>query len=223
MPDHALVIEPHDLETLAREIFGQEAALRHETAVAVGNRQLDFLDAHFEDIARLGAVDVNRAGENMTARPLVPHFVEYVLQRLLDLLGRQERPAQPLRTAGEQRLDLDRVARFDLEDRLGGGVEVAPDDSFRRGCERVRLWRGVRLCCEPHRNRAQDQHCQDGARFAHGVLVGRTWMARTHIWQTLCKPLTPCTQQPRAGITVCQVVYQLEYRSHNSKMILATY
>src|SRR5262245_14283574 len=66
------------------------------------------------------------------------------------------------------------------------------------------------------------------ARTAHDFRMvsslAETWMARTSICaNSVQTPDPPCTQKPRAGITVCQVVSQLEYRSHNSKMILATW
>src|SRR6516162_8602284 len=46
VPHHALLIEPDYSCAPAIEILGQKATLRDETAVTVGNGQLDFLDAH---------------------------------------------------------------------------------------------------------------------------------------------------------------------------------
>ena len=105
MRDAFLLVERNDFHFRVRKIVGEVAASRAERVVGVGNRQLDFLDADFEHVARLRVFDVDRSGENVPARPLCRFTcVGDVAQRLLDLLRRQPRILEPLRARSDQRL-----------------------------------------------------------------------------------------------------------------------
>src|SRR5262249_55047252 len=58
---------------------------------------------------------------------------------------RHKRALEPLRAAGDERLHLHRVARFDLERRRRRGVVIAPGDGLGRGLQLVSLGRGCGL------------------------------------------------------------------------------
>jgi hypothetical protein len=137
LPHHAPGIEPDNLHPRSLKILRQHAPLGDEAGEAVGNDQLDLLDAHFERIARLGAFDEDRPGENVPGRPLVLHGADDFPQRRLDFLGGQKRALQPLRRTGEKRLHLHRIARFDREHRFRRRIVVAPQYRLGSGFQRM--------------------------------------------------------------------------------------
>src|SRR5215813_11505598 len=64
---HAFPIQRNDLGPRIRKVVGQKTCARPKAVVGVRNCQLDFLDANFERVARLGALNVDRASEDMPA------------------------------------------------------------------------------------------------------------------------------------------------------------
>src|SRR5256712_2681638 len=87
MRDHPRFIQRDDFHARVGKVVGEEAAAGAESVVGVGYGEADFLDAHFEDVAGLGAFDGDRAGKNVPARSLVLDFFVDVAKRLLDAIG----------------------------------------------------------------------------------------------------------------------------------------
>src|ERR1051326_2395839 len=87
--DHLLPVERNYFHPGFRELTrsGEDPALRAEAVVSVRNGDVDFLDPHFERIARLGALDEDRAGQDMAARSLVFHFGVDGLELRLHVFG----------------------------------------------------------------------------------------------------------------------------------------
>ena len=112
------------------------AVLRDEAAaavVAVVDRQVDRQHLHLEHVARLRAFDIDRTGQNVPARsaPIAGHFGDDRPERALNALRRTPARLQAVRRVGEQRVDVDDVARGDSQNRL------AP----RSSSSRTRRWR----------------------------------------------------------------------------------
>ncbi len=144
---HALFIQRNNFHFRVGIIIGQITAPRSEPVVRVGNRQFYRQNFHFEHVTHFRAFDVNRSRENVPARPFVLHLIGDLAKRLLDLLRRQPRIFEPLRTVRDQRLNLHRVARLDAQHRRHLRVVVAPSHRLRRRLQRVgrrcnRLLRG---------------------------------------------------------------------------------
>ena len=133
---HAVFVEGDDLGFLEGEVFGEEAEARGEAVVGVGEHEIDFEDADFEDVAGLGGFDEDGAGEDVAAGAFVFDLGVDVAEGLLDLLGGDSGAAQAGGAVGEEGLDFDRVAGGDAEDGLGLGVVVAPGDGG-GGCEQL--------------------------------------------------------------------------------------
>ena len=157
---HVLAVEREDLRRRAAL-----AVLRHEAAaavVAVVDRQIDRQDLHLERVARLGAFDVHRAGEDVTAGPaaIAGHLGDDRLQRRLDLVVGHAGAREAGRVVGQQRVDVDDVARRDAQRRLRLGPVVADGDRRRRRLEAMRLRRPG----PPARRRARPDPAHDRTR-----------------------------------------------------------
>ena len=83
-------------------------------------------DPHFQHVAGLGALDENRTGERMRARPAFGDRLLDDLQRLGNLLVFHAGRAQPRQPARQHRFDANRVARRDGQHRFHRRVVVAP-------------------------------------------------------------------------------------------------
>src|SRR6267378_5739953 len=87
---HAFLIQWNDFRFRVRVIIRQEAAPRRKSVKRIRNGQLNFLDPDFQDVALLGSLDVDRAGQDMCTWTLLLDLVENVAQRLFDLIGLDE-------------------------------------------------------------------------------------------------------------------------------------
>src|SRR5882762_6515136 len=85
--DHGCGIQGDGSRSCVRVIIWQEAAARCEGVQCIRNCQLDLLDSDFQDVTWLGTLDVDRASQNVYARPLVFDLLENVTQRLFNLVG----------------------------------------------------------------------------------------------------------------------------------------
>ncbi len=136
--DHAFFIQRNNFYFRVGIIVRQIAAPGTESVVRVGNGEFDGENFDFEHVANFRVFDVNRPGQNVPARPFVFHLVGDVAQRLLDLVGRQARIFQPLRTVRDQRLNFHRIARLDAQHRRRLRIVVSPSHRLRRRLQRVR-------------------------------------------------------------------------------------
>ena len=105
------------------EIALQGSGERANDVVSPILAKLDVLDPHFEHVARLGAFDRNRAGEDVAGKRLlgIGVNVRHLGRRAESGFG----PGVNVRSAGD-RIDGDRIAAPDRELRLQGGIEEAP-------------------------------------------------------------------------------------------------
>jgi hypothetical protein len=98
----------------------------------------------------------------VTPRPAIGpgHLSDDVAQRLLDFGRRHASPLQTGWRVGQQRLDINDVARCDRQDRLRLGPVVAVGDRLRCRGEAVDAWR---LCGRGASNDRERDHneCQD--------------------------------------------------------------
>src|SRR5207245_9802196 len=94
--DHALFIERNDFYSRVRKIVGKIPAARAERVVRVRNRKFYTENSYFEHVADFRAFDVDRASQNVPARPLVLHLIGDVAERLIDLLELHDGIFQPL-------------------------------------------------------------------------------------------------------------------------------
>ncbi len=109
--DPALEIEIEILDLAVRELARELAEhAGHVEIGAVGPRH-DLVDAHFQHVARLGALDIDRPGQRVRAA-------------LLDLLDRHA--GHELVVRMHHRLEQDGVAGIDVQHRRLGVVEPAP-------------------------------------------------------------------------------------------------
>src|SRR5204862_3569025 len=123
---------------------GSIAVLRDEPVapvVGVVDGEVDRQHLHLEDVARLRALDEDRAGQNVAARaaPIAGDFAHDRLERLLDFVLRHTRALQTGWRVGEQRVDVDDIAGLDTQDRPGFRPVVAVCDRRRRCFEAMRL------------------------------------------------------------------------------------
>ncbi len=82
---HGLLVERDDLHPRIGELVGEIAGPVAEGVVGVGDGQLDLVDADFQSIAGLRALDIDRAGEDVAAGALVGDGGDDVAQGLLDV------------------------------------------------------------------------------------------------------------------------------------------
>src|SRR5262249_53240698 len=115
----------------------QETAVGTESVVSVRNCRVDFLDADFESVSRLGAVHVDRPGQDVTARTLVRDFFVDVAQALLYLIGRKTGLLQSRRAISDQGVQYDGVRGPNMQEGCGAGAVVALGPGLRRGRQRV--------------------------------------------------------------------------------------
>jgi hypothetical protein len=138
MRHHAVPVEWDDFDPRVWKFIRQKTGTRPEAVVRIRNGKTDRLDADFEGVARLGAFDVNRPGENVSARPFIGDFFVNRPQRRFDLIRRDTRRFQPRGAVGDQRLDLDGVAGAHAQcGRRARGV-IAPHYGFWAGLQLVR-------------------------------------------------------------------------------------
>src|SRR5262249_34354548 len=87
--EHSNGVELDDLRFAAlRKVFRKEAAAIAVRVARVVDRRADRLEAHLEYVARVGAFDVDRPRENVSARPrldLGPRGID-VFRELLDAI-----------------------------------------------------------------------------------------------------------------------------------------
>ncbi len=121
-----LRIERDDPHLRVAVVFGNEPALCAEGVVRVRDGEVDLLDSHLEHVARVGAGDIDRAGEDVPARPFVRDLSVDVAQRLLDVRRRDARAFESRGRRRDQRPDDDAVARVNTQHRLGGRVVITP-------------------------------------------------------------------------------------------------
>ncbi len=155
---HALFIQRNDFHFRVRIIVGQIATAGAKAVVGVRNGKFYGENFYFEDVAGFRAFDVNRPRENVPAGPFVLHLIGDVAQRLLNLIGRQPRIFEPLRTVRDQRLNLHRIARLDAQHRRRLRVVVAPSHGLR--CRLQRVCR-LRICPQSTMEREHSQTNRD--------------------------------------------------------------
>src|SRR6185437_2790595 len=132
-------------------VLGQKPAA---SIVCVRDRERDAEDAHLEHVAGFRAVDVDRAGEDVSTGTLVGHLRRDVAQRLLYFVRRKARPLQTLWRVRDQRFHFHGVAGRDAEHRFRRGAVIAPGDGGRRRCQMVKVRPGLRGCGRRRKNTA---------------------------------------------------------------------
>jgi hypothetical protein len=127
---HARAVETQDAGArLLAQLADEPAA----AVASVRDRQVDREDADLEHVAGLGAFDVDRAGQNVAARPAVRDPLVDRPQLGLDLVRGQTGRLETLRAVRDQGLDLHDVARSDPERGRLRRIVVPPRDRGRRG------------------------------------------------------------------------------------------
>ena len=91
-----------------------------------GCRNSKPINLHLEHVARLGAVDEDRARHRVRAGPALGDRPLDQLQRFRDLVFLHAGGAQPRKSARDHRLDADRVAGRHAQHRLHRRIVVAP-------------------------------------------------------------------------------------------------
>jgi hypothetical protein len=91
MRHHAVPVEWDDFDSRVRKLIRQKTGARPKAVVRIRNGEPDRLDTHFERVARLGAFDVNRPGENVSAGSFIGDFLVNRPQRWFDLFRRDAR------------------------------------------------------------------------------------------------------------------------------------
>ena len=127
--DHLFAVERNKTGVTIGEVVGEKAAADAEGVTGPGDVDVDFLDAEFEDIARLGSIDGDGAGEDVAAGAFfrggdfgidigdVGRDIGFGDAEGLEALGR---------AAGGEGLDGNGVAGFNGENGFGTGGVVAP-------------------------------------------------------------------------------------------------
>ena len=134
---HRLPIHLDDGGPAARDaVLADESAA---TVVAVRDRQVDRQQLDLQCIARLGAGDEHRAGQDVSARAAVGHFLDDGAQGGLDVGGGHAGLLEAIRHRCQQRVDIDNVAGCDGQDRLGLGPIVSVGDGGGCGFQAVGL------------------------------------------------------------------------------------
>ncbi len=156
-------VERDDLDARVGKVVGLETEAIAEAVVGVGNRQLDFLQPDLQRVAGLGAVDVDRAGEDVAAGAAIlrRYAVEDVAQVLLHVGGLHAGLLQAGGAVGQHRVEHHRVAGVDAQHRRRAGVVVAPGDGRGRGKQGPGLARS-RLAGSVHHRRQRQQHGSEG-------------------------------------------------------------
>ena len=130
---HAVQVERDDLLVALGKVLGEEAVLAGAVA-GPGYVDVHFLDAHFEDVAGLGLLDGDGAGEDVASGAAVGErdLVIDIADVVGDLgVGDAAGFEAIRRAAGGERLHNDSVSGVDGEDRLGLRPVVAPGDGGR--------------------------------------------------------------------------------------------
>src|SRR6266705_670462 len=83
--DHSLLVERDDLYFRIWKVLGEKAPPGTKCVVRIRYRKLDRLDADFEDVPRLGALDEDRPGQYVPAWSFVGDFLVDVTKRLFNL------------------------------------------------------------------------------------------------------------------------------------------
>jgi len=165
----------------------------------IGNPVIQRDDADLQHVARGGAFDIDRSGQDMGAGALgMRHLAVDIDDVLEHLVGRDaasaeegDRIVRGVHAAMGDGVDAHRLPRPDAQDRRRIGGEITPDDRFRRRTQRRvrgragrRRLRGGGKCKD--RNRGRDGPAKQGFGYAgHSVraaschgLKGRTTAAR---------------------------------------------
>ncbi len=144
------------------EVVRQRARERPDHVVAPVLPQLHVDDADLEHVARFGARDMNRTGQDVPGH--VPHAARMdvvQLGRHVEAIGRQR-----IGTAAD-RVDRDAVAAVDFEDRLQPGIELTPVAGLDR-CGEVMVVHGDVIL---HGSPVQSSRAACGAATDDGWLV----------------------------------------------------
>ncbi len=113
---HVLAIEADDrLRAALLAVLPHVAAA---AVVAVGDRQIDRQHLHLERVTGLGAVDVDRTGQDVAAGAAILDLIDDGAERGLDLACRHAGFFEPIRRVGQQRVDVDDVAGINRQYRL---------------------------------------------------------------------------------------------------------
>src|SRR5205807_6666983 len=83
--DHAFLVQWDDFPSCVWEILREQAAAGHKRVEGIAKGDSDILDANFQDITRLGALDVDRSVQDMPAGAFIVDLAVDVPQRLFDL------------------------------------------------------------------------------------------------------------------------------------------
>src|SRR5215469_6821893 len=136
---HAFSVQRDDLDLAVWEIFGQKTAIRREGVISVRNGEIDLLNTHFQSVARLGFLDKHGPVQNVPSRASICNFPVNVAQFLFDLVWRDSGLFQPLRAVGDDRMELYRVPRMNVQHRFRGSVVISEGNGFRCCIEYVFL------------------------------------------------------------------------------------
>src|SRR5215472_15291287 len=152
---HAFSVQRDDLDLAVREILGQKTAIRSEGIVGIRNGEIDLLNAHFQGVARLGFLDEHRPVQNVPPWPSISDLPEDVAQFLFDLVGCDSGLFQPLWTVGDDRMELYRVPRVNVQHGFRCSIVISEGNGFRGSIKHVFLTRYLRSCWRGHLGKAQ--------------------------------------------------------------------
>jgi hypothetical protein len=127
--DHLFAVERDDPRFAVRKVVGQETAADAERVAGPWDVDVDLQDADFEDVARLGFFDRDRAGEDVSAGAFIgcgDFRVDVGDVGRNVCFGDAEGFEALGGAAGGEGLDFDGVAGLDGEDWLGAGGIVSP-------------------------------------------------------------------------------------------------
>ncbi len=204
--DVAGEVELDDLRRRRREEIAEHAGARPRIVDPIRHPQVELVDAHLEQVAGLGALHIDRAGQHMGAQALHPGDLGVdvlgVLQHLVrrDASGAEERRGVVLghQALVRHRVDLHRLPRLDGERGRKVGREVAPDDGL--GGRAQRRIGGLR---ERRRGEARDPQAtgqRNAKSISSGVLLAierQCILEHVRMWRTHPPSSPGLTRRPR--------------------------
>jgi len=131
-------VERNDPRPDPGEFLRQGSGISPLAIVAPIEGEIDIEDAHFEHVARHGALNLNRAGQDMRAGAAVFHLAVDVAVVLRHSAGRNHAGLVDHRwDDGGDALQRDDIAGLDAEHRLDAGEKVTDVHGLRARHERV--------------------------------------------------------------------------------------
>lgn len=134
--NHLFAIERNDLRAAVRIIIGQKPTASSKPVARKWHIDIDLQYLHFEHIAWLCLGNLHGPGKNVAARSLVFHFPIDIRVISRYVRSRDSFAYQPLsRSAGRERLNVNRVAGVNRDHRFGLGRVISPNYCSGRGCQ----------------------------------------------------------------------------------------